>query len=79
MGSLMKRLNWKFVTSAAIALMSLSGCVVERDHGPYTWIMVIGSTAMDTAKRIGAMRTTTTSTATNYCSPRGCRGGGCRD
>lgn len=35
----MKRLNWKFLTSAAIALLSLSGCIVEREHehGPYTW------------------------------------------
>jgi hypothetical protein len=39
----MKRLNWKFATNAAIALLSLSGlsglsgCVVAPDHGPYTW------------------------------------------
>jgi hypothetical protein len=38
----MRTLNWKAITSATIAtatvaLLSLSGCVVERDHGPYTW------------------------------------------
>jgi len=36
----MKRLNWKAITSATIALLAfatVSGCVMERDHGPYTW------------------------------------------
>jgi len=36
----MKRPSWKVIASAGIALLtfsSLSGCVVERDHGPYTW------------------------------------------
>jgi hypothetical protein len=36
----MKTPNWKAMTGATIALLALSslpGCVVERDHGPYTW------------------------------------------
>jgi hypothetical protein len=38
----MRTLNWKAIAAATfatatLALLTLSGCVVERDHGPYTW------------------------------------------